>query len=145
MLLDANLLIYAHDASSPFHDRAHAWVEQQLNGPRQVAIPWVSTLAFLRLTTNPRVSERPLTPTQAWEHVESWFESPVVWAPEPSHRHGDILGRFVVELQLSANLIADAHLAALATEHGLELFSADGDFARFPGLRWRNPLLGDAR
>jgi len=141
MLLDANLLIYAHDASSPFHDRARSWVEEQLNGPRRVAIPWPSVLAYLRLTTNPRVTSRPLSPDQAWAHVEGWFRSPMVWAPVPTERHGEILGRLVTGLQLGANLIPDAHLAALATEHGLEVFSADADFARFPGLRWRNPLL----
>ncbi len=143
MLIDANLLVYAHDASSPFHARAHGWVEEQLNGPRRVAIPWPSALAFLRLTTNPRVTERPLTPSQAWSLVESWFSSPVVWAPGATKNHGEVLGRLVTELQLAANLIPDAHLAALAMEHGLEVCSADGDFARFPGLRWRNPLLDE--
>jgi len=141
MLLDANLLIYAHDASSPFHARARSWVEEQLNGPRRVAIPWPTVLAFLRLTTNPRVTSRPLSPDQAWRRVESWFGSPMVWAPVPTERHGEMLGRLVTELQLGANLIPDAHLAALAMEHGLEVCSADADFARFPDLRWRNPLL----
>ncbi len=141
MLLDANLLVYAHDASSPFHARARSWVEEQLNGPRRVAIPWPSVLAYLRLTTNPRVTDRPLTPVQAWRHVEGWFESPMVWAPVPTERHGEMLGRLVTGLHLGANLIPDAHLAALAMEHGLEVCSADADFARFPDLRWRNPLL----
>lgn len=79
MLLDANLLIYAHDASSPFHARAHAWFDEQLNGPRRVA--------FLRLTTNPRVAARPLGPVQAWAHVATWFTSPVAWTPVPTERH----------------------------------------------------------
>lgn len=143
MLLDANLLIYAHDASSPFHARALPWVEEQLNGARRVAIPWPSVVAFLRLTTNPRVSDRPLSPDQAWGHVQRWFESPVAWAPVPGERHGELLGRLVTGLQLGAHLIPDAHLAALAMEHGLEVCSADADFARFPDLRWRNPLLSD--
>ncbi len=140
MLLDASLLIFAHDASSPFHERARTWVEEQLNGPRRVAIPWPSVLAFLRITTNPRVSDRPLGPAQAWRHVETWFASPVVWEPVPTEGHRALLGRMVVDLHLTANLIPDAHLAALALEHGLEVCSADGDFARFPGLRWHNPL-----
>jgi len=142
MLLDANLLISAHDASSPFHARARSWVEEQLNGPRRVAIPWPTVLAYLRLTTNPRVTSRPLSPDQAWRHVEGWFASPRVWVPAPTEGHGELLGRLVTGLQLGANLIPDAHLAALAMEHGLEVCSADADFARFPGLRWRNPLLG---
>jgi len=142
MLLDANLLVYAHDASSPFHDRARAWVEEQLNGPRRVAIPWPTVLAYLRLTTNPRVTSRPLSPDQAWSHVKGWFESPMAWTPLPTERHGETLGRLITGLQLGANLVPDAHLAALAMEHGLEVCSADADFARFPDLRWRNPLLG---
>ena len=145
MLLDANLLIYAHDASSPFHARARPWVEAQLNGPRRVAIPWPTVSAFLRLTTNPRVTGRPLTPDRAWRYVEGWFESPMAWAPVPTERHGELLGRLVSDLQLAANLVADAHLAALAMEHGLEVCSADADFARFPDLRWRNPLLDAGR
>lgn len=141
MLLDANLLVYAHDADSPFHAPARLWLEEQLNGPRRVAFPWPSVLAFLRLTTNPRVSERPLSPSEAWAHVDTWFASHVAWVPVPTEGHHKTLGRLVTELHLTANLIPDAHLAALAMEHGLEVCSADGDFARFPGLRWRNPLL----
>ena len=145
MLVDANLLVYAHDASSPFHARARTWLEDQLNGPRRVALPWPSVLAFLLLTTNPRVSDRPLTPAQAWGHVKTWFSSPVAWTPVPTERHAEVLGRLVTELHLGANLIPDAHLAALAMEHGLEVCSVDGDFARFPDLRWRNPLLENGR
>lgn len=141
MLIDANLLIYAHDTASPFHASAGSWLEDQLNGPKRIGIPWPSVLAFVRLTTNPRVADRPFTPSQAWGHVESWFRSPVAWIPAPTDHHRQLLGRLIVDLQLSANLVPDAHLAALAMEHGLEILSADGDFARFPDLRWRNPLL----
>ncbi|MGH9164068.1 MAG: TA system VapC family ribonuclease toxin [Acidimicrobiales bacterium] len=141
MLVDANLLIFAYDETSPFHDRAHAWLEQQLSGARRVGIPWPSALAFLRLTTNPRVATRPLTAGRAWAVVESWFTSPSAWVPTPATRHREILGGLVTKLHLTANLIPDAHLAALAIEHGLELCSADSDFARFPDLRWRNPLV----
>lgn len=140
MLVDANLLIYAHDSSSGQHEAARSWLEEQLNGPRRVGIPWPSILAFLRLTTNPRVSDRPATPTEAWAHVDSWFGSPSAWIPQPTARHADVLRTLVTDQGLTAALISDAHLAALAIEHGLELCSADSDFARFPDLRWRNPL-----
>jgi toxin-antitoxin system PIN domain toxin len=141
MLLDADLLIYAHDASSPFHLRARSWVEEQLNGPRRVAIPVADDPCVLRLTTNPRVCSRPLSPDQAWRHAESWFGSPMAWTPVPTERHGELLGRLVTELQLGAHLVPDAHLAVLAMEHGLEMCPADADFARFPDLLWRQPLL----
>lgn len=142
MLVDANLLVYVHDRSSRFHERCREWLEQQLDGPRRVGIPWPSIVAFVRLTTNPRVVAAPLSAQAAWRHVESWFSSPVAWRPVPTERHGQILGRYIVDLELTANLVTDAHLAALAVEHGLELCSNDSDFARFPGLRWHNPLLG---
>jgi toxin-antitoxin system PIN domain toxin len=140
MLVDANLLIYSHDASSVHHEKARTWFEDGLNSPRRIGIPWPSIVAFLRLTTNPRVSAQPFTPAEAWEHVESWFRSPSAWIPQPTTRHREVFRSLVVDLQLTANLISDAHLAALAMEHGLELFSADSDFARFPAVRWRNPL-----
>lgn len=140
MLLDANLLVYAYDEQSPFHATAHSWLSEQLNGARRVGIPWVSVVAFVRLTTNPRVVSDPLDSGTAWSAVTGWFASPVAWAPTPTERHGDLLGRYITELRLTANLVSDAHLAALAVEHGLELCSNDSDFARFPELRWRNPL-----
>lgn len=142
MLLDANLLVYAHDAGSPFHHIARPWLEDQLNGSRRVGIPWPSIVAFVRLTTNPRVVERPFEPAVAWRHVQSWFGSPNAWIPSPTVRHGEVFGTLLVDLYLTANLVTDAHLAALATEHGLELCSNDSDFARFPGLRWTNPMTG---
>lgn len=142
MLVDANLLVYVHDRSSRFHEQCLEWFEEQLDGPRRVGIPWPSIVAFVRLTTNPRVVTAPLSAPAAWRHVESWFSSPVAWRPVPTERHGEIFGRYLVDLELTANLVTDAHLAALAVEHGLELCSNDSDFARFPGLRWHNPLLG---
>lgn len=142
MLVDANLLVYAHDSSARLHEPSLRWLADQLDGPARVGIPWQSIVAFMRLTTNPRVVTNPLDPARAWRHVESWFSSPVAWVPLPTERHGEIFGRYVVDLGLTANLVTDAHLAALTVEHGLELFSNDSDFARFPGLRWRNPLAG---
>jgi len=140
MLVDANLLIYAHDDSSPHHEAARSWLEGRLNEPRRVGIPWVSVIAFLRLTTNPRVSADPSTPDEAWGHVDSWFTSPSAWIPQPTSRHAEVLRGLVVGHGLTANLISDAHLAALAIEHGLEICSADSDFARFHEVRWYNPL-----
>lgn len=141
MLVDANILIYAHDESAPQHAVARTWFEDRLNEPRRVGLPWPSIVAFLRVTTNPRISAHPSTPEVAWRHVDSWFTSPSVWIPQPGPRHREVLRRLVLDLSLTANLISDAHLAAMAVEHGLEVCSADSDFARFPSVRWRNPLV----
>jgi uncharacterized protein len=141
ILVDANLLVYAHVASLPQHAAAHAWLDEQLNSSFQVGLPWPSLLAFVRLVSNPRVFQRPLAVTAAWRQVENWLGCPRVWIPGPTDRHREHLGRLLAEGGLEADLVPDAHLAALALEHGLILYSTDGDFARFGELTWRNPLL----
>lgn len=140
MLLDANILIYAADTESAFHRPAKDWIEDALNGPRRVGIPWISLAAFLRITTNPRALRRPLSAGEAWEFVEAWLDAPAVWVPAPGAGHREILGRLLSHLDLRGNLINDAVLAALCLEHGLEMVSADSDFARFPEIRWHNPI-----
>ncbi len=140
-LVDANLLVYAQVSSVPEHERAREWLDQQLNGIAPVALPWPSLLAFLRLVTNPRVFERPEPMGRAWEQVQAWLGCEPAWVPRPGDRHAEILGSLLVLPGVQANLVPDAHLAALTMEHGLTLYSTDGDFARFAGLRWVNPLL----
>lgn len=140
MLLDANLLLFAVDEESPFHAPAREWLTDRLNGERPVGLPWQSLAAFLRIVTHPRISKRPLDPSQAWQFVEDWLACDVTWQPAPTERHGGILGELITRYQLRANLIPDARLAALAIEHGVEICSADTDFARFTEVRWRNPL-----
>ncbi len=140
MLVDANLLLYAVDEDSPFHQRARAWLEETLNGPRRVGLPWTSLTAFLRIATNPRAWSEPLSPAEAWGAVESWLSAPTTWIPQPTEGHATILGRLIRDLDLRANLIPDAHLATLAIEHGLSVATADSDFARFPEVAVLNPL-----
>jgi toxin-antitoxin system PIN domain toxin len=142
ILIDANLLIYATDKSSPHHDAAFPWLKDQLEKTSRVGLPWASLLAFLRLTTNARVFARPLKLQDAWGQVEAWLAGANVWVPSPADNHRAILARMLESAGGGANLIPDAHLAALAVEHGLTLCSTDGDFARFRGLRWTNPLAG---
>lgn len=113
-----------------------------MNGTARVGFPWPSLLAFLRLVTNPRVFERPASSRAAWQQVEEWLDCEAAWVPAPTERHREVLGRLLASGAVRANLIPDAHLAALAIEHGLVLASTDGDFARFPGLRFENPLAG---
>jgi uncharacterized protein len=140
ILVDANLLIYAVNAATPQHIAARLWLDERLNGSARVALPWPSLLAFLRLITNPRIFQHPLGMTQAWAQVEAWLGSGPAWIPAPTQRHAGILAQLLAAPGVNANLVPDAHLATLAIEHGLELNSTDGDFARFAGLRWRNPL-----
>jgi uncharacterized protein len=144
VIVDANILLYATDRSSRFHDPARAWLEQVLNGPGWIGFPWQSLVGFLRIATHPRASTEPLTPTKAWRHIEKWLAADVAWVPVPTDRHGEVLGRLITENEIRGNLIADAHLAALAIEHGVGVCSADSDFARFPEVRWVNPMASPA-
>jgi toxin-antitoxin system PIN domain toxin len=139
-LVDANLLLFAVDEESPFHVTARRWLSDRLNGEQRVGIPWQSLGAFLRVVTRPRISKRPLEPSDAWQQVEDWLACEVTWVPTPTERHAEILGELVERYQLRGNLIPDAQLAALAIEHGIEVCSADTDFARFTEIRWHNPL-----
>ena len=140
MLVDANVLLYAVDRDSPFHDRARAWIESALNGTRRVGIPWSSATAFVRIATHPRALRDPLTPGEAWRLVDAWVDTPTVWVPEPGAGYREILGRLVRDLDLRGNLVADAAVAALCIEHGLDIVTADSDFARFTEIDWINPV-----
>lgn len=140
MLIDANLLIYAVDATAPEHGKASSWLTEQLNGDRRVGLPWESLTAFLRITTHPRASTRPLQPADAWRFVRDWLEVDLVWMPVATERHADVLAGLLERYRISGNLVPDAHLAALAIQHGLEICSADTDFARFAEVHWRNPI-----
>lgn len=140
MLLDANLLLYAVNRSSAQHEAAAAWLTEQLNGARRVGLPWQSLSAFLRIATHPRAFASPLPPATAWQRVADWLAAPTAWQPEPGPRHADILGELIARHDVRGNLVPDAQLAALAIEHGLEVCSTDTDFARFPEIRWTDPL-----
>jgi hypothetical protein len=140
ILVDANILVYSHVASFSQHTAAREWLDHQLNGTTRVGLPWSSLLAFLRLVTNPRVFERPEPMVDAWRRVRAWLGCETAWIPQPTERHADLLDELLALPGVHANLVPDAHLAALALEHGLTLYSTDGDFARFPTLRWSNPF-----
>jgi toxin-antitoxin system PIN domain toxin len=138
--VDANLLVYAHDASAAEHGRARDWFERVMNDPGRLAIPWPSLLAFVRLVSNPAIVRAPVSPATAWERALQWLARDNVWIPVPGPDHPDVLKELLTKASVTSRLVPDAHLAALAIEHGLTLHSSDGDFARFPGLRWHNPL-----
>ncbi len=140
MIVDANLLLCARNSSDPRHPAARTFLEQVLNGPRRVGLPWQSLTTFLRIATHPRVFAKPLPPSVASDQVEQWLAAPAAWVPVPGERHAEVLLPLVRQLRLSGPLVSDAHLAALALEHGTGIWSTDADFARFPGLRWEDPL-----
>jgi toxin-antitoxin system PIN domain toxin len=140
ILVDANILLYAEDATSPHHAAIRAWWDAQLSGSTPVCLTWAVINAYLRIGTNPRVFKHPLTLTEATTRVQSWLEQPCVRLVEPTARHWDIFRDLLEAGQATANLVSDAHLAALALEHGCMLYSTDADFARFRQLKWKNPL-----
>jgi len=139
-LVDANLLLYAADPRSPFYRAAATWLERVLNGDERVGMPWQTIGAFFRISTHPRLSADPLSVEEAAAYVRTWLESEPVWVPPATGRTAAILGQLLLRHHVTGNLVTDAQLAALAIEHGVEVYSADSDFARFPEVRWRNPL-----
>jgi len=146
ILIDTNMLVYAMVATLPEHAAAKVWLESKLGGAAPVGMPWASLIGFVRVVCNPRIFTSAKDLPTAWGQVESWLDQPVVRVPQPTDRHRSVLATLVPSAKARPGLIHDAHLAALAIEHGLTLCSADRDFARFPGLRWENPLdAGTAR
>jgi len=140
ILVDANLLLYAEDQLSPRHKAARQWWDDRLSGATQVCLCWTVICAFIRIGTNPRIFEFPLSIEKSVARVQSWMNQPCVRLIQPTKRHWEILQQLLVDSQAGANLTSDAHLAALAIEHDCELFSTDADFARFPKLKWQNPI-----
>ncbi|MEA3414901.1 MAG: type II toxin-antitoxin system VapC family toxin [Thermodesulfobacteriota bacterium] len=140
ILVDANILLYAEDSLQPRHQQARAWWDGQLSGTGVVCLCWTVLSAFIRIGTNPRVFEHPLSLEQALARVQSWLDQPCTRVVRPTERHWTVFKQLLTDGQAVANLVTDAHLAALAIEHGCELASTDSDFARFPKLKWKNPL-----
>ena len=141
ILVDVNLLIYATFEITPQHRAARTWIESKLSGTDRVGLPWHCLLGYLRIATNPRAFSGALTMADAWQQIEDWLACDPVWIPQPTERHADTLSALLAQAPVHGNLVSDAHLAALAIEHGLTLCSSDGDFARFRELKWHNPLL----
>ena len=139
-LPDVNLLVYAYDLSSPRNDLALSWLEETLSGSETVALAWPAMLGFIRISTNPAIFQQALTPEEALDLVDSWLELPPVTLVHPTHRHSAVLRDLLIPLGTAGNLTSDAHLAALAIEHGATLYSCDNDFSRFAGLKWVDPL-----
>ncbi|HMB54435.1 MAG TPA: type II toxin-antitoxin system VapC family toxin [Thermoanaerobaculia bacterium] len=140
ILVDANLLIYAVHSNSPHHVAARHWLEETLSGTAHVGLPWIVALAFLRITTRGAIVEKPLTPERAIAYVDSWLDLPRVDLIAPGDGHWPILRNLLRTTGMAGNLTSDAHVAALALEHGAAVYSADHDFGRFPGIEHVDPL-----
>ncbi|MGA2263481.1 MAG: TA system VapC family ribonuclease toxin [Acidobacteriota bacterium] len=140
ILVDANILLYAEDSLSQHHVQARTWWDEQLSGSAPVCLCWPVVTAFIRIGTNARLHRRPLTIKEASDRVQSWLDQPCVRMIQPTDQHWLILQRMLRGGNASANLVSDAHLAALAVEHNCRLHSTDADFSRFPGLNWCNPI-----
>lgn len=141
VLVDVNVLLYAKFSDFPRHEPSYRWLETALVGTEPVAIPWLCRIGFLRIATNGRVFEAPLTTQAALEQLDRWCSAPVVWAPEPGERFGAVLRDLMLASQATANLVPDAWLAALAVERGLVIATWDTDFQRFPGVRSKPPAV----
>ena len=140
ILLDVNLLLYAHVEASAEHARTKAWIERQFASGMRVGLPWHSLLGFVRLASNPRMFVRPVPVVEGWRLVRLWLDAPNAWIPEPTERHADLVGELLATPSIGTRDVMDAHLVALAIGHGLVLCSNDSGFARFGRLRWLNPL-----
>lgn len=140
ILVDANILPYAEDSLHPRNGKAREWWDDQLSGSKSVCLCWTVLSAFIRIGANPRVFESPLSLEQAVARVQSWLEQPCARVVRPTDRHWTVFQQMLSDGQAVANVVTDAHLAALAIEHGRRLASTDSDFARFPKLKWMNPL-----
>jgi uncharacterized protein len=139
-LPDVNLLVYAADESSRHHAPARSWLERTLSGTEEMGFAWMVLLGFLRISTHPVAFGNALSPDRAFEYIDNWLDSPIATVIHPSERHAGHMRDLLMPLGTAGNLTSDAHLAALAIEHGAELCSSDNDFSRFEGVRWVNPL-----
>lgn len=133
-LVDLNVLVYATDTATRHHRAARQWLDAAMGGTKTIALPVAVTVGYVRLTTNPRIMRSPLTPRAAIDVVRTWLGRSNVTVPVPTERHYDVLQELLESTGVGGNLVSDAHLAALAIEHGAELCTFDTDFSRFPGL-----------
>jgi len=140
IVIDVNLLLYAYDLASLEHDHAAAWLDQWLVSSATIGLSWHTILSFLRISTSVKMIVRPLELDEAVSIVSDWLSRPNVTIIGPTERHWEIFSKLLPRARARGSLIMDAHLAALAIEHGATLCTNDRDFARFPGLRVEYPL-----
>jgi toxin-antitoxin system PIN domain toxin len=140
IVLDANILLYAYGAASPHHEKARVWLAQAFSGDETVGLPWLSLTAFFRIVTNPRIPGFRRSVGEASRVIDEWLEQTNTRVLVPGDQHWPIFRQMIGEGQATGPLVTDAQLAALTMEYGGVLYTTDRDFAKFPGLRWVNPL-----
>jgi toxin-antitoxin system PIN domain toxin len=140
ILLDINLLVYAYARTMPEHAAALEWLESELKSRRQIAVPWETSIGFVRLMSNTRIFPQAPGVEAAWEQVKRLLAEPNVWIPTPTPQHAQLVSELIRTEELSTKDVPDIHLAALAISRGLKLATHDHGFARFDGLRWFDPL-----
>jgi toxin-antitoxin system PIN domain toxin len=140
ILVDTNLLVYTVNRDAAQYQRAKTWFDGTLSGTTPVGLPWIAIIGFLRITTNHRILPTPLHTEQALSCVDAWLQQPFVSILNPGERHWLILNKLLHDNGAAGNLTNDAHIAAIAIEHGYTVYSADNDFKRFTGLQHINPL-----
>jgi toxin-antitoxin system PIN domain toxin len=140
ILIDANLLIYAYHSGSRDHEKARVWLEGVMSRPEPVGLAWLTILAFVRITTAPRLLARPFSLEEVISVVDEWLALPQVCLLDPGPRHWEILRGVLASAQATGPLAMDAELAVLALEHGATLCTTDRDFSRFEGLKVLNPI-----
>ena len=144
-VVDLNVLIYAVDGSSPHHEKVLPYWERLLDEEESIGLPWIVIVGFLRITTNGRAFPKPLAAEAACEIVGDWLASDVVSVPPEKPTHWKVFEGFVRASGTAANLVTDAHIAAIAATRDATLVSCDRDFTRFEGLRVENPLSTHVR
>ena len=138
---DTNILVYAHRADSQWHDRAKSRIEDLAHGRISWGLPWPCIHEFVAIATHPRIYDPASTLSQAIDQVGAWLESPAVVLLGESGEHWQVLTGLLQEGRVTGSLVHDARVAAICIAHGVtELWTADRDFSRFPGLAVRNPL-----
>ncbi|MDX2226390.1 MAG: TA system VapC family ribonuclease toxin [Verrucomicrobiae bacterium] len=140
ILVDANIILYAEDSLSENHEAAREWWDAQLSGVNPVGLCWPVLSAFMRISTNPRLHQRPLTTKEATRRIGSWLDQPCVQVIEAGPDHWRYFRALLEQVNATGNLVSDAHLAALSQEVGGVVCSTDRDFAMFPKIKWKNPL-----
>jgi toxin-antitoxin system PIN domain toxin len=139
VIVDANVLLYAVDSATTHHEPARIWLDASLGGTEAVGLAWIALLAFVRIGTNPSILPNPMSADDAMGQVERWLAAPSAVVPNPTARHASLLRGLLRDSGTSGNLTTDAHLAALALEHGADIVSYDRDFRRFAGVKHRLP------